>query len=146
MATAVGSPVSDPIIACYFSARIDQVDLGLWTQVELGGVELTMEQHEEGGDNLLVHQLPGRLKFQNIKLTRVVSRDTQKIGAWFRNMAGRVTRTPGQIVAYDRELSKLIEWNFLGAVPVRWSLPSLSTDGNKAATESLEIAHQGFVD
>lgn len=137
--------VSDPIVAVNFSARLDNIDLGMWSEVDLGGVELTMEERFEGGDNLTVHQLPGRLKYQNIKLIRPLNVDTPKIGKWFRDIAGQVTRMPGEIVAYDTTGIQLLRWNFLGAVPVRWTLPSLGADMNKAATESLEIAHQGFV-
>jgi phage tail-like protein len=137
--------VTDPMIAAAFSARLDTVDLGMWTEVDLGGIEMTMEQREEGGDNLTVHQLPGRLKYNNIKLTRGVNVDTPKIGTWLRQIAGQVTRSNGEIVAYSMEGTRLLEWHFVGAVPVRWTIPPLVAGDSKAITESLEIAHQGFV-
>jgi len=136
---------SDPLIAAFFSVKLDGRDLGNWTQVELGGAEITLDQQEEGGNHLYVHQLPGRIKYQNIKLTRFVNTETTKIANWFSSMVGSVTRTNGEITAYGRDLQPMAIWNFIGAVPVRWSLPSLGVDNNKAATESLEIAHQGFV-
>ena len=44
-----------------------------------------MEQREEGGNNGFVWQLPTRLKFSNIKLTRPVCADTTEV----MNVAGR---------------------------------------------------------
>jgi hypothetical protein len=36
-------------------------------------------------------------------------------------------------------------WGLLGVVPVRWSGPSLNLDSPKVATETIEIAHHGFL-
>ena len=38
--------------------------------------------------NGFVHQLPGRIKYTNVKLTRPVNADTAKIAAWFASMNG----------------------------------------------------------
>jgi len=37
-------------------------------------------------------------------------------------------------------------WSLLDVVPVRWQGPSLSPENAKVATETLEIAHHGFLD
>ena len=38
--------------------------------------------------NSFVHQLPGRIKYTNVKLTRPVNADTAKIATWFASMNG----------------------------------------------------------
>ena len=36
-------------------------------------------------------------------------------------------------------------WGLVGVIPVRWTGPSLNLDTPKVATETLEIAHHGFL-
>jgi hypothetical protein len=36
-------------------------------------------------------------------------------------------------------------WGLLDVIPVRWTGPSLNPDSPKVATETLEIAHHGFL-
>ena len=45
--------------------------------------------------NAFVHQLPGRIKYTNVKLTRPVNADTAKIAAWFASMNGIVQAHAG---------------------------------------------------
>jgi phage tail-like protein len=142
---AAGSTgLSDPLLSFQFSVTIDGMDLGNWTKVELGGLEVHVEPLEEGGNQGFTYQLPGRIKYQNIKLTRVMDQSTAQVAAWFAGMAGTVTRSTGVIVAYDSQLNEALSWTFIGAIPVKWTLPSLGMDGPKAVTEVLEIAHEGF--
>lgn len=137
---------SDPLVTCNFTVKIDggNLDLGNWTSVELGGVEVACEFLEEGGNQWFSYPLPGRIKYQNIKLTRLVDHSTTQVAAWFASMSQGVTRRTGHIVAYDTEGKQMLEWTFIGAMPVRWTLPTLGIESPKAATETLEIAHEGF--
>ena len=36
-------------------------------------------------------------------------------------------------------------WNLEGVFPVKWNGPSLDVGANQAATETLELAHNGFL-
>ena len=85
-------------VSVYFDVRVDGRDLGAFTGCDGLGVEIVMEQREEGGVNGFVHQLPGRMKYTNVKLTRPVNGDTAKIVAWFASMQGVVQRTTAQII------------------------------------------------
>ncbi|MGH9129658.1 MAG: phage tail protein [Acidimicrobiales bacterium] len=136
----------DGLVVCYFSVTLDHQSLGEWTDVELGGVSVAVEQVEEGGNQGFAYQLPGRLQFQPIKLTRVMDSSTSQVAEWFSGMTGAIKRSTGQIVAYNTLSKPVLSWSFIEAIPVRWTLPTLSAkDASSAATESLEIAHQGFV-
>ena len=75
-------PYADPArtaVSVYFDDRVDSRDLGAFTACDGLGVEVVVEQREEGGMNSYVHQLPGRLKYTNVKLTRPVNADTAKM-------------------------------------------------------------------
>ncbi|MGH9070729.1 MAG: phage tail protein [Acidimicrobiales bacterium] len=142
-----GTPltVGDPLVVGYFSVTIDGRSLGNWTDVELGGVEVAIEQIEEGGNQGFSYQMPGRLKFQNIKLTRLLDSNSSSVASWFSSMTGAIKRSQGQIVAHDTQSKPVVTWTFTNAVPVRWTLPTLSSKEANSASESLEIAHEGFV-
>jgi phage tail-like protein len=136
---------ADPAVSVCFKVKIDSHDLGAFTACEGLGVEVTVEQHEEGGNNGFVHQLPGRMKYSNLKLTRPVNADTAKVAQWFASMAKGVQRTNAQIVAMTLEGKEVWQWSLTGVIPVKWTGPSLSLDSAKVATESLELAHHGFL-
>ncbi len=136
---------SDPAVTVCFKVRIDNHDLGAFTQCDGLGCEVVIEQREEGGNNLFVHQLPGRIKYTNVKLTRPVNRETEKVARWFASMATGVKRTGAEIVAMTQDGTKVAQWSLTGVIPVKWTGPQFSVDSPKVATESLEIAHHGFL-
>jgi phage tail-like protein len=135
---------SDPAVTVCFKVKIDGKDLGAFTGCDGLGVEVTIEQREEGGNNSFIHQLPGRVKYTNIKLTRPVNTDTRLIAEWFASMTTGVTRTTAEIVAMTGDGNPVITYSLHGVFPVRWTGPSLSVDSPKVATETLELAHHGF--
>ncbi|TQK44161.1 phage tail-like protein [Streptomyces sp. SLBN-118] len=138
-------PADDPAVSVCFAVKIDDVSLGSFNSCEGLGCEVVMEQREEGGNNGFVWQLPTRLKYPNVKFSRPITADTQKVAAWFASMTAVVTRHTAQIMAMRADGSVVAEWSLFGVVPVRWQGPSLSTDSAKVATETIEIAHHGFV-
>jgi phage tail-like protein len=58
-----------------------------------------------------------------------------------------VKRSNAQIVAKTADGQHVVaQWGLLNAVPVRWTGPRLSADSLTVATETLELAHHGFLD
>ncbi|MDQ1493177.1 MAG: hypothetical protein QOJ23_5691 [Actinomycetota bacterium] len=137
--------VSDPAVTVCFTVKIDGQDLGAFTQCDGLGCEVAVEQREEGGNNLFVHQLPGRMKYTNIKLTRPVNGDTEKVAQWLAGMVNEVKRTNAEIAAMSADGTTVAAWSFMGVIPIKWTGPQLSVDSPKVATESLELAHHGFL-
>ena len=128
-----------------FSVDDRQHDLGSFISCEGLGVEVVLEQREEGGINSHVWQLPTRLKYTNIKLSRPLGRDTVKITKWFASMTTGVKRSTAMIVARNAMDEPVATWNLSDVVPVRWTGPSLNVESPKVATETIEIAHHGFL-
>jgi phage tail-like protein len=136
---------SDPAVAVCFAVEIDGYDLGTFSSCDGLGCEVVIEQREEGGNQWYVHQLPGRMKYPNVKLTRPINGDSAKLAKWFAGMAGPVARTGGAIRAMTLEGKEVASWALQDVIPVRWTGPQLGVDNVKVATETLEIAHHGFV-
>jgi phage tail-like protein len=143
----MADPTADPAVSVCFKVKIDAHDLGAFTGCEGLGCEVTLEQREEGGNNGFVHQLPGRIKYSNVKLTRAVTTDgTRLVAQWFAKMAKHgIERTTAHIVAMTADEDEIWEWTLSDVIPVRWQGPSLSAESPKVATETLELAHHGFL-
>lgn len=135
----------DPAVSVCFSVTIGNKELGTFISCEGLGVEVVIEQREEGGFNGQVWQLPTRLKYTNVKLSRPLGPDTKKIAEWFASMTTGVKRRTATIVARNAMNEAVATWNLSGVVPVRWTGPSLNVESPKVATETIEIAHHGFL-
>jgi phage tail-like protein len=136
----------DQAVAVCFVVKIDDENLGSFNSCEGLGCEFVVEQREEGGNNGWVWQLPTRIKYSNVKLSRPVTRDSAKIAKWFAAMASGVKRKTATIEARTLEGTIVARWGLMDVVPVRWSGPQLNPDTAKVAVETIELAHHGFLD
>ena len=93
----------DPAVSVYFSVTIGSKELGTFSSCEGLGVEVVLEQREEGGFNGQVWQLPTRLKYTNVKLSRPLGPDTTKIIEWFASMTTGVKRRHGDDRGEERQ-------------------------------------------
>ncbi|MFC8534613.1 phage tail protein [Streptomyces sp. SID9727] len=129
----------------FFKLTIGGSDLGAFHTCSGLGAEVEIEQYAEGGNNGYTWQLPGRITWTNITLTRPVTADTLKIARWLNETTQRVERKDGEIVALRPNLTRIVSWQIQGIVPVRWQGPSFDPASSQAAVETLEIAHEGLV-
>ncbi|MEM7092080.1 MAG: phage tail protein [Actinomycetota bacterium] len=140
----------------HFGLKIDGItgsgDLGRFQKVSGLGVKMETEPVTEGGQNQYVHQLPGRLKWNDLEFERgVVS--TDKLFDWlmassgdgFGSAGNHVVRHTGTITMYSADGKPLRKWNFSGGMPVGWTGPSFDADGDTIITEKLTLAHDGLV-
>jgi phage tail-like protein len=122
----------------------DQTDLGSWTKCEGLTVEYEIQEVKEGGNNEYIHRFPGRTKYQNLKLTRPIDKDTQKVADWLASVASDPKRSTAEIAILDGGGGTVAKWRLQGIYPVRWSGPTLDTGTNTVALEVLELVHNGF--
>lgn len=135
---------AEPAVTVCFAVTIDDMTLGTFNSCEGLGVEVVLEQREEGGNNGFVWQIPTRMKFSNIKLSRPLCADTDEVMAWLSSMTTGVVPKTANISAMTAERTVVASWGLLGVVPVRWTGPGLNLDSPKVAMETLELAHHGF--
>ncbi|MGA3564370.1 phage tail protein [Melissospora conviva] len=131
-------------VAVAFVVKIDDQDLGAFNTCDGLGCEVVVEQREEGGNNGHIWQLPTRMKFSNVKLSRPITADSAKLMRWFSTMAGGIKRKTATIEARTLEGIVIARWGLLDVIPIRWTGPQLNPDSPKVATETLELAHHGF--
>lgn len=135
----------DTAVSVQYVVVLDDASLGAFSTCEGLGCEVVMETREEGGNNDFIWQLPTRLKYPNITLTRPLGADTAKIAAWFAALANGYDRCTGTIEARTANGRTIASWQLQDVVPVRWKGPSFNPDQPKVLTETLEIAHHGFM-
>jgi phage tail-like protein len=128
-----------------FHVKIDGKDFGNWEKCDGLSVEYDMHEHQEGGMNLFVHRIPGRVKYQNIRLTRPLDSSSADVTAWVASVGVRLLPGTAEIAVFDGGGQEVANWMVVGVFPVRWTGPTLDIYGNQHATETLEIAHQGFL-
>lgn len=136
---------ADPAVTVCFSVKIDGHDLGAFMSCEGLSFQVHIEEREEGGNNTFVHQLPGRIKYTNVKFTRPINADSGSVAKWFSTMSVPIKRTQAEIRAMTLDGKTVATWGLTGVIPVKWSGPSMSSESPKVATETLEIAHHGFL-
>lgn len=137
--------MSEEAVAVCYVVKIDDENLGAFSSCDGLGCEFVIEQREEGGNNGFVWQLPTRIKYSNIKLSRPVTKESSKVTAWIAGMAGGIKRKTATIEARTLEGTVIARWSLVDVVPVRWTGPQLSADSPKVATETVELAHHGFL-
>lgn len=135
----------DPAVSVCFTVEIDGADLGAFTTCDGLGCEVVLEQREEGGVNGFVWQLPTRIKYSNVKLSRPVGRSSSDLTDWLASFATGVSRRTATITAMTGDGEKVASWSLDGVIPVRWSGPSLNPDSPRVAVETIELAHHGFL-
>ncbi|POX42231.1 phage tail protein [Streptomyces sp. Ru73] len=136
----------DPGSTIFFNLSIDGESLGDFNGCEGLSSQVEIEQRQEGGNNGFVWQLPSRVSFSHITLTRPLTPDTAKVAAWVSSVTNGVVRPTAQIAALRADGSVVARWGLLDVLPVSWQGPSLDPASPAVATERLEIAHHGFTD
>jgi len=138
--------VPEAALSLRFTVNIDGYgSLGSWSRCEGLAVEYEVLEYEEGGWNDYVHRLPGRRKYPNVKLTRPLDKDSQAVVRWVSGLVSKVERQNAEIAVMDANGEVVCRWNLTGVCPVKWTGPTLDAGGNQVASESLELAHNGFL-
>src|SRR4051794_23098402 len=140
-----GAATADEALGLRFMVYVDGIgDLGDWQKCEGLSVEYDVFEYREGGENSYVHRLPGRAKYQNIKLTRPIDPNSSLVTTWFGKVLKEKVRSTAWIRVLDAAGKQVVQWNVVDAWPVRWTGPTLDVTASQTALEVLEIAHNGF--
>ncbi|GAA4332701.1 phage tail protein [Streptomyces venetus] len=136
----------DPGSTIWFTLSIDGESLGYFNGCEGLSSQVEIEQRQEGGNNGFVWQLPTRVSFSTIRLTRPLTPDTTKVAKWISSLQTGIKRPTAQITALRADGSEVARWGLIEVLPVSWTGPTLDPANPAVATEVLEITHHGFTD
>ena len=136
--------VVDPLGELAFKIEIPGRAIGRFAECTGLAVEYDVTEYAEGGNNEFVHHLRGRVRYPNVTLRRGVTYEDALLN-WFYAVEKPSQRPTLTIVLLNPLGATIRHFALRGALPVRWTGPDASSHGSGAATESLEIAHEGFV-
>jgi phage tail-like protein len=138
-------PAAEFGLSLRFKVTIDgHTSLGTWTKCSGLAVEYEVDDYREGGNIAFVHHLPKGAKYTNLTLVRPIDASTADVARWLASVADDMQRSTAQIAVLDSHGDEVATWSFTGVFPVKWTGPSLDIGTNQAATETLELAHNGF--
>jgi phage tail-like protein len=123
------------------------MDLGGWMKCDGLTVNFKTYTYEPLGHNSFLPVLPDRITYEHITLTRPVNDiDTPKVMAWLGKRANKASGGTGGIAVLGTDFKPVMVWHLRGVYPTKWKGPGLDGGAKTIATETLELAHEGFLE
>ncbi len=141
------SPTDHVGLTTRFLVTIDGFGLGGWAKCDGLAVTFELQQYKPLGHNDYVPVLPNRVVYPTITLTRAITKESAPaVMQWLSKMAGKGAGATAEITLLNPHREKVTSWKLKGVYPVKWKGPSLDARSHDIATETLELAHEGFLD
>ncbi len=137
----------DPLVSFQYKIDVGGVITGYFTECSGLGSETELVQHKVQEGNVdIIQMLPGRLKWDHIKLKRGI---TNQLDFWdWRQMVEKGdlagARMNGSVFMLDQEGVEIAQWDFENGWPMKVSGPDLKADSNAFGVEEITIVHEGI--
>jgi phage tail-like protein len=129
-----------------FRVEIHGFALGRWSKCEGLSVSFKLADYVPLGHNGHVPILPERVAYEKVTLTRAVTaEDSPLVMNWLSAMARGYPAEWAQITLLDAHDHPVTSWTLRNVYPTKWKGPDLDANSHNVATESLELAHEGFL-
>ena len=128
------------------SANNCEVDLGSWSKAT--GLDVTFDLAEyRSGYHANSFRRRLRASFNNgtVTLSRAASSESALVQDWLAQLAQSLDTATLHITLIDDSGEPVASWELTGVVPLHWQISAFETGQSKVATETLVIAHEGFV-
>ena len=138
-------PDKQPYRGFNFVVEIEGLTSAQFSEVSVPEAEITVVEYREGGDKTSgSRKLPGRVRYGNVVLKRVIGGDLA-LFEWFRAVAtGDFQPRAVSIVLLDAERQPVIRWNVSEAWPTKYDVSDLNAKNDEVAIELLELANEGI--
>lgn len=135
-----------PLPAFYFKVKI-----GNWGEIafkEVSGLDVeaqVIEYRHGNSPQFSTIKMPGIKKYSNVSLKKGVFIRNNMLFDWFNTInMNTIQRETVTISLLDEEGNPTMVWKLVNAWPTKVTGVSLKSDGNEAAIEQLELAHEGL--
>lgn len=91
-------------------------------------------------------KMPGIKKFGNVTMKRGIFVKDNTFWAWYSQITMNTIKRIGVVVQLlDEKGAPTMTWTLTNAWPTKISSPTMKSDGNEVAIQTIEIAHEGLV-
>jgi len=130
-----------------FKVTVDGEDLAHWSKASGLEVSWDLVEYRAGDNDNDKWIFPGNTKYPTVKLERAADKDNSaKVRTWLNKTSFKHEPKSAKIELLDASLKPVADWTLKNVMPVKWSIVQFDAAGNKVATETLELAHIGFLD
>ncbi|NLI01375.1 MAG: phage tail protein [Chthonomonadales bacterium] len=128
--------------------EVDGITEGIFREVTGLDSETEVIEHRVTGKggNIVVHKVPGALKWPNIVLRRGIT-DDKRLHDWRKQIEDggiEANRKNGAVTLYAPDGKIVCKYTFKKAWPCKFKGPALDSTKNEIAIEELELAHEGL--
>ncbi len=120
---------------------------------EVSGIDASVDtfEYREGSDMPWQRKCAGLKKFGNLTLKNALTtRNAMTLWDWWNIVYGggeggnEAERRDLEISLYDNNNTERAKWSVESAFPTKYTGPDLNSGSSEAATESLELIHEGI--
>lgn len=115
---------------------------------EVSGLDTETQVIEYRHSNSPVHstiKMPGIKKFGNVTLKKGVFAKDNAFWDWYSQIKmNTIARISVVIQLLDEKGDPTMTWTLANAWPTKISAPSMKSDGNEVAIQTIEVAHEGI--
>ena len=134
-----------PLPKFHFQVEWGGTNIGF---TEVSGLDMStdpIEYRHGASPEYFKTKMPGLQKFSNITLKRGTFKSDNEFYDWYNTIAlNTVTRRDITITLLNETHAPVVVWKVKNAWPVKVTSTDLKADGNEAAIESIELAHEGL--
>ena len=135
-----------PLPVFYFKVEIE--DIGEMAFKEVSGMDMEAQviEYRHGNSPVFSNiKMPGLKKTSNVSLKKGVFKSDNKFWDWFNEIKlNTIKRRSVTISLLDESGAPTMVWKLINAWPTKITGGSLKSDGNEAAIETLDLAHEGL--
>lgn len=135
-----------PLPAFYFKVEVE--DLGEMSFKEVSGLDIEaqiIEYRHGNSPEFSTIKMPGLKKTSNVSLKKGIFKSDNKFFSWFNEIKlNTIKRRAVTISLLDETGNPTMVWKLTNAWPTKVTGASLKSDGNEAAVEQLDLAHEGL--
>lgn len=135
-----------PLPSFYFKVEIDGIGEIACKEVSGLDIEAQIIEYRHGNSPAFsTIKMPGIQKSSNVSLKKGVFVSDNKFYDWFNTIKmNTIERKSVTISLLDQDGNPTMVWTLTNAWPTKITGVSLKSDGNEAAVESLDMAHEGL--
>lgn len=136
-------------LAMRFTVKIEnsEYDLQSWARADGLDVSWQIAEYRAGDHDNDRWYFPGLTMYSTVKLTRAANASgTQAVRKWLESNSFKYEAQVGKIALMDAKNEQVHHWELRHLIPVKWSVSGFDAAKSNVATETLEIAHMGFLE